>query len=202
MIVDPQVVVDREFITGVKPENIQPNSIDLSINEIFTIHGALTLYADKERELPYYKPIEPFINFRNKKMYKLEPGKRYQVEFNEKLNLPGNLCGLTLVRSSMAKSGCTGENGLFDSGYKGSCGMMVSVQEESFVEVGACIAQMLFFEADSSKLYEGFYQNMDSPFDWATEKKIQHYTTTPYIQTTSSAQNSTLQYIYIAELER
>ena len=66
----------------------------------------------------------------------------------------------------MAKSGCTGENGLFDRGYQGAGGMMVSVQAESYIEVGASIAQMLFFEADSSKLYNGFYQGTNSPMEW------------------------------------
>ena len=66
----------------------------------------------------------------------------------------------------MAKSGCTGENGLFDSGYQGACGMMVSVQEESYIEVGASIAQMLFFYTEASRLYDGFYQGTTSPSEW------------------------------------
>lgn len=99
-------------------------------------------------------------------MYKLEPGQRYQIEFKEQLSLPNDICALTLVRSSMAKSGCTGENGLFDSGYQGGTGMMVSVQDESYIQVGASIAQMIFFETESSRPYNGYYQNTKSPLEW------------------------------------
>ena len=100
-------------------------------------------------------------------MYRLHPATRYQVEFTAKLNLPEHLCGITLVRSTMAKSGCTGENGLFDSGYEGGCGMMVSVQTESYIEQGASIAQMIFLAANSSKMYSGFYQGSNGPLEWS-----------------------------------
>ena len=173
-IINPVKIVTNNFISGVNPDNIQPNSIDLTVSNVYTINGTLVLFADKKnrRQLPEYTPLKSFsypvdIEFKNSvEMFKLEPGIRYQIEFNEILDLPSNVCGITLVRSSMAKSGCTGENGLFDSGYKGACGMMVQVQAESYIEVGASIAQMIFFETEASKMYNGFYQNTDSPMEW------------------------------------
>ena len=166
-IINPQKVITLGYIKDFKPENVQPNSIDLSVASVYTINGSLVLFADKKnkRQLPEYAPMKTF-SYEGVEMFKLEPGQRYQVEFNEKLHLGDTVCGLTLVRSSMAKSGCTGENGLFDSGYQGACGMMVSVQEESYIEVGASIAQMLFFYTEASKLYNGFYQGTTSPSEW------------------------------------
>jgi len=174
-IVNPKDVVDFGFITGVDEEDIQPNSIDLRVENVYTINGPLVLFANKEnqRQLPEYSPLRAFsypvdVELKNSvDMYRLEPGQRYQIEFSAKLDLPGNICGLTLVRSTMAKSGCSGENGLFDSGYQGACGMMVSVQAESYIEVGSSIAQMLFFNASSSKMYNGFYQGTSSPMEWS-----------------------------------
>jgi len=173
-IINPQKVITHGYITDFKPENVQPNSIDLTVASVYTISGSLILFAGKEnkRQLPEYTPLKSFtypidIDLHDSvEMFRLEPGQRYQIEFNEKLHLGDTVCGLTLVRSSMAKSGCTGENGLFDSGYEGTCGMMVSVQEESFIELGASIAQMLFFSTDSSKMYEGFYQGSKTPMEW------------------------------------
>lgn len=166
-IISPKEITRNRYITGVREDNIQPNSIDLTVSKVYTINGTLVLFASKEnrRQLPDYAELKTFL-YEGVEMYKLEPGQRYQIEFNEKLNLPKDICGLTLVRSSMAKSGCTGENGLFDSGYKGACGMMVQVQAESYIEVGASIAQMIFFETEASKMYNGFYQNTDSPMEW------------------------------------
>jgi len=167
MILDPFLVARKGYIDGHSWDNIQPNSIDLTVKKVYTINGTLVIYADKEnqRQLPDYTEVEPFF-YGDHSMYKLEPGIRYQVEFNEMLDLPDNFCGITLVRSSMAKSGCTGENGLFDSGYRGACGMMVQVQSESYIEVGASIAQMIFLEASTSRTYNGFYQGTTSPMEW------------------------------------
>jgi deoxycytidine triphosphate deaminase len=166
-VINPYEIVFSNYISGVNPENIQPNSIDLTVASVYTITGSLVLFAGKEkrRQLPEYVPLKTFL-YEGVEMFKLEPGSRYQIEFNEFLDLPGHICGLTLVRSSMAKSGCTGENGLFDSGYKGPCGMMVSVQEESYIEIGASIAQILFFSTDASKMYTGFYQGTKTPMEW------------------------------------
>jgi len=166
-VIDPHDVVATGCISGVREENIQPNSVDLTVSKIYTINGTLVLYANKEnrRKLPEYTEMKSFL-YEGVEMYKLEPGIRYQVEFNEQLKLNDTLCGITLVRSSMAKSGCTGENGLFDSGYEGACGMMVQVQAESYIEVGASIAQMIFLTSETSKTYNGFYQGTNSPMEW------------------------------------
>jgi len=166
-VINPSYIHRWGFIEGIQEGNIQPNSIDLTVSKVYTINGTLVLYANKEtrRKLPEYSEMKPFL-YEGVEMYRLEPGIRYQIEFNEQLSLPDYICGITLVRSSMAKSGCTGENGLFDSGYKGACGMMVQVQAESYIEVGASIAQMIFMSADASKMYDGFYQNTQSPMEW------------------------------------
>ena len=165
-ILNPIKVMQRGCIINYKTANIQPNSIDLTVERVYTMNGTLVLYKDStERKLPDYTPLRTFT-YEGLEMYKLEPGQRYQIEFTEKLSLPNDICALTLVRSSMAKSGCTGENGLFDSGYIGGTGMMVSVQDESYIEVGASIAQMIFFETESSRNYNGYYQGTTSPMEW------------------------------------
>ena len=165
-ILNPLEVTKGSYIVDFNPNNIQPNSIDLTVDKVFTMSGTLVLYKDStERKLPDYTPLRTFT-YEGLEMYKLEPGQRYQIEFREQLALPNNICALTLVRSSMAKSGCTGENGLFDSGYHGGTGMMVSVQDESYIQVGASIAQMIFFETESSRPYNGYYQNSRSPLEW------------------------------------
>ena len=166
-VLNPYEVYSKGYISGIKESNIQPNSIDLTVANVYTMNGTLVLYENENnrRQLPEYTELKTFM-YDGVEMFKLEPGTRFQIEFNEKLALPNDICGITLVRSSMAKSGCTGENGLFDSGYHGACGMMVQVQAESYIEVGASIAQMIFFKAEASRMYNGFYQGTESPMEW------------------------------------
>jgi len=166
-VLNPEEVVRKGYISKTISDRIQPNSIDLTVQNVYVISGPLILFADKEtkRQLPEYNLIKPFP-YEGREMYLLEPGIRYQVEFNETLSFDTSICGITLVRSTMAKSGCSGENGLFDSGYHGACGMMVSVQTPSYIEVGSSIAQMIFFSTNSSKVYNGFYQGSESPMEW------------------------------------
>jgi deoxycytidine triphosphate deaminase len=165
-VVDPRKVIQAGFIEGVEQRLVQGNSVDLSIAYVYEIVGGLVLRNDGSRVLPDYKLIEP-IDLFDMTGYVLSPDKLYQVEFSQTVKLPDYLCALTLVRSSMAKSGCSGENGLFDSGYFGSIGMMVKVSHETKLEVDSAIAQMMFFRSNAKKAsYKGYYQGSVGPADW------------------------------------
>ena len=171
-VINPEHAIALGIIKGPLFEDIQPNSIDLRVSEIYEIQGNLVLYANRnQRELPQYSPIKKFPYSNSvPNMYKLNPGHRYQIEFNAQLEIPADICGVTMVRSTMAKSGCSGENGLFDSGYRGGCGMMISVQSPTYIELDAPVAQILFFKAESHRLYNGFYQGGTSPLEWSNGK--------------------------------
>ena len=71
-IINPVKIVTNNFISGVNPDNIQPNSIDLTVSNVYTINGTLVLFADKKnrRQLPEYTPLKSFsypvdIEFKN-----------------------------------------------------------------------------------------------------------------------------------------
>lgn len=168
-VVDPRLVSKLGIVQGHAERQIQGNSIDLTVKDVFLIQGGVVLYSDGRRELPAYSPVVPYkpYSLEGQSWYKLEPDSLYQIEFNETVKIPDYLCGITLVRSTMAKSGCSGENGLFDSGYQGSTGMMVSVESESHIEVGASIAQMIFYRSNARRAkYKGHYQGLNGPLEW------------------------------------
>lgn len=173
-IVDPRSVVSAGIVQNVEPRLIQGNSIDLSISKVYEIVGGLTMRKDGSRILPDYQLVDPNVMISNVKGsystfggYELFPDKLYQVEFEQKVQLPSYICGITLVRSSMAKSGCSGENGLFDSGYSGPVGMMIKVSHLTRLEEGVAIAQMIFVRASAKKaMYKGYYQKGVGPRDW------------------------------------
>lgn len=151
MIIDPSSLLEKHLF-DYDPKNCQPNSYDLRTGAIFEICGGVTLYADGGKDLPQYKRVPTSQNF-----FTLFPGVLYQVEALERVEMPEDLCGISIMRSSMAKSGASGEIGLYDSGYKGSLGMTVRVQHLCRIEYAASVAQILFMTADTSCLYEGEY---------------------------------------------
>lgn len=161
MVINPKEAHDREIITSL-PNHIQGNSVDLSVKEVYRIDGGIKIASDGKRELPPYKKVKPkIIRWKDglwRNTFVFSPRHLYQVEFVEQVAIPEDMCGLTFLRSSMFKSGASGETGLFDSGYFGGTGMTISVKFKSQVEVGACIAQMVFFSAESYKMYNGIYQ--------------------------------------------
>jgi dUTP pyrophosphatase len=179
-VVNPQWVVDTGYMTGrVEQCLVQPNSLDLTVKDVYEIEGILILQANGERRLPSYTPLSPtteqvvvcsdgrdHIQFLVN-VYKLVPGVTYQVEFEQVACLPSTIVGLTFPRSSMSKSGANCECGVFDSGYKGDCGMTLQVSQTCFIERGAAVAQMIFLRADSSRDYQGYYQDKNG--SWRTQ---------------------------------
>ena len=161
MIVNPADVVQKGYIQGVDPKNIGPNSIDLRIGIVYQIDGGITLFADGNRMLPTYTKSVPYPVPREDGSsvlcYSLFPQHLFQIEFMETVRLPRDLCAMTVLRSSLFKSGASGEAGLYDSGYSGGTRMTVGVKFASIIEVGAPVAQMIFFRADSYKMYDGYY---------------------------------------------
>lgn len=154
MIVDPSTLLGTVILDYDK-SNAQPNSYDLRTNTVYEICGGIKLYADGRKDLPQYKEIPPSQSG----WYSLWPGHLYQLEFVETVEMPEELCAISVMRSSMAKSGASGEPGLYDSGYKGYCGMTVSVKHTCMIQKGAAVAQIIFMTAQTSKLYTGEYQD-------------------------------------------
>lgn len=163
-VLNPRYVIERGAISNYSPERIQGNSIDLRVNRVFRIDGGITIYENNERVLPPYEEITPFhdprvdqSDRRDVEMFSFSRDHLYQVEFFEKVALPEDICAITILRSSLFKSGASGETGLFDSGYEGETGMSLNVKFDSYIERGSAVAQMIFFSTSSAKLYDGRY---------------------------------------------
>lgn len=167
-VLNPRDLISQGYITNYDPKLVQGNSIDLRIDRAYKVDGGVTLWRDGHRELPPYVPHETFESPLGQSFFEFSPESLYQVEFMERVEIPEDACSLVVLRSSMFKSGASSEVGLFDSGYKGGCGTVISVKFNSYIEYGAAIAQMIFFSASSAHLYKGFYQNRD---DWRVVKE-------------------------------
>lgn len=151
-ILNPRRLATLGVVTNLLQENISCNSIDLRTHRVYEIRGHLDL-TQEERILPEFVEVE-FDD-----ILELEPHKTYQIEFYEKVHLTSSLCAISILRSTLFKSGASGEVGLYDSGYSGSTGMTVTPSIPLYVRRGTSIAQLLVFSCDSNKVYDGFYKN-------------------------------------------
>lgn len=151
-VLNPQRLASLGVVTDLLQENISCNSIDLRIHRVYEIRGLLDL-TQEERILPEFVEVE-FDD-----ILELKPHKTYQVEFYEKVHLTSSLCAISILRSTLFKSGASGEVGLYDSGYSGSTGMTITPSIPLRVRKGSSIAQLLVFSCDSNKTYDGFYRD-------------------------------------------
>lgn len=154
-VLDPQSCV--RLLDNSVESSIKSNSYDLRVGRVFEIHGGIEIYADGTRVLPPYREATPYTDTEGREMYCLRPSTLYQIESIESIHLPDDVCAISLMRSSMHKSGASGEAGLYDSGYEGTCGMTVSVSQECLVEKSASLFQLVFFRSETSSLYSGQY---------------------------------------------
>lgn len=155
-VLDPVKVVPK-YLSNYSVDNINANSYDLRVDRMFEVLGGISIYADGTRELPKYREVKTYTDYQDRKLYKLTPGTLYQVETFESVDLPPQVSAITLMRSSMHKSGASGEVGLYDTGYSGKCGMTVSVGSECVVEHGASLFQLVFLGAETTHKYRGRY---------------------------------------------
>ena len=151
-VLNPQRVASLGVVTDLLQENISCNSIDLRIHRVYEIRGLLDL-TQEERVLPEFVEVE-FDD-----ILELKPHKTYQVEFYEKVHLTSSLCAISILRSTLFKSGASGEVGLYDSGYSGSTGMTITPSIPLRVRRGGSVAQLLVFSCNSNKVYDGFYKD-------------------------------------------
>ncbi|KAH7392270.1 dUTP diphosphatase [Phaeosphaeria sp. MPI-PUGE-AT-0046c] len=85
----------------------------------------------------------------------------YLVEFNESVNMPLDLMGQILVRSSLFRSGALIQAGVMDSGYEGAVGAMLQVLNPHGLRLtkNAKLAQMIFHQmSEPVEGYSGAYQ--------------------------------------------
>lgn len=85
----------------------------------------------------------------------------YLVEFNEMVDMPLDLMGQILVRSSLFRSGALVHAGVMDSGYKGAVGAMLQVVNFHGLRLlrDAKLAQMVFQQmSEPVEGYSGVYQ--------------------------------------------
>lgn len=157
MIVNPDFIYRDKVIVDLS-KNSKANliGIDLSIKEIKLIEDKYTGRISKDGtwiDKSVYKPCISVENY-----YLLESGV-YSVTFEQEINLPNNMYGVIISRSSLLRLGSQIEGGIYEPGFKtNNIGSTLFVNRSISLEIGCCICQMCFFECFETKGYQGRWQ--------------------------------------------
>ncbi len=142
-----------------KKTQIQPSGVDLTVKSIYEWQDRGVIdFDNSQRQLPKIKEVQIVNDF-----FHLPYGS-YLLEFNEEFEIPYNISGFVLSRSSLNRSGAFIVGGLIDPGYKGVIALMLNVSSAFGIniKINARVAQSIFYKTDSDDIkntYTGKYQN-------------------------------------------
>lgn len=106
------------------------------------------------------------IDLRVNKTITLQHGETVNVDFMETIHCKDNVFAMPVcTRSSYSRKGIFCTSGVWDTGYSGPGGCTVYNMsgEETTVEKGTPICQIIFFKApDNTVHYNGFYNKTES----------------------------------------
>lgn len=143
-------------ITPLKPEQIQPASVDIRLGDTFCVvedtSGGVIHF---DREIPY-KTIRT-------KRYLLLPGQFVLATTMETFRLPGNITAFVEGRSSLGRMGLFIQNaGWVDPGFEGEITLELFNANRCAIELqaGRRVGQLVFAQMDEAALhpYQGKYQ--------------------------------------------
>lgn len=143
----------KSDLTGIEPEDIQPNAVDLRLGKVFKILPEVFEIAGNAKKHRGSYEIMPD----EKEMFHLEPGP-YEVIMENKITVGSNEAGWVITRSTLNRNGLFLTSGLYDSGYSGvMAGVLHVTIGPAKIKKGTRIGQYLSFDAEMLKEYDGSY---------------------------------------------
>jgi len=154
-IVNPKEVTERGIIINTEGGNmeIQQNGIDLTLESVDLIKGGVL--GREARDIIPYDPIMCDSD----EYFLLSPDQSYSIMFQQKINVPENMCAQIIQRSTLNRMGGFILSGLYDSGFNNQIGAVVRTTVPIKLQKGARVAQIIFIMAESASLYNGIYQS-------------------------------------------
>jgi dUTP pyrophosphatase len=150
-----QGLIDRDVQIG-------ENGVDLTVRGVskFVSEGAVD-FSNQERVISEVQDL----GFDDLGWIRLEPG-AFRVEYNEVINLPNDIVGIAMPRSSLIRCGVALVTSFWDAGYHGrGKSTIVIFNPKGFrMKRDSRIAQLafLFMKTPSEKGYQGTFQGEDT----------------------------------------
>ncbi|MGD8717592.1 MAG: deoxyuridine 5'-triphosphate nucleotidohydrolase [Candidatus Zixiibacteriota bacterium] len=153
-------VFDRDppLVTPCGPEQLQPNGVELTLEDVGVWKEAGRLGFDNaDRVIPDVEPV-PFDEAGE---VRLGPG-GYAISFRETVNVPDDMCAIARPRSSLLRMGATVATALWDTGYRGRSRALLLVSAPAGIRLrrGARLIQLVFLRlpAPLGRGYDGAFQ--------------------------------------------
>ena len=175
MIVSPKEAIELGILTF--PESwsreyieklIQPNAIDFPMNGIrrITIEADVAVISESERKFASDVEADTDNDY-----YKISRTGLYDISSDIRVNLPNGYAGYVITRSSLRRVGLQVASGLYDSGFEGKIGAMlssvVSDGEDVLLGKDVRVGQFIIIRSDdSSKMYDGIYNGLEDVLDY------------------------------------
>ena len=153
MVINPEVAVQKGWIKNVGENCLQPNSIDVRINKLFRITQGLTIGIDTKSPASW---VEEDV-YNEEHFFYLDAFTPYQFEGIERINVPKNVCMRLYMRSTLGRQGVFIGASFWDAGFSNYIGAAIYPFRAAQIQKGSRIAQVVFMEAPSCKLYTGQY---------------------------------------------
>ena len=141
---------------------LTPNGFDFTAAEIHWYKGKGKLdFSNSEREIPETEKVETVKKNEDDDYgwWHLDSGV-YKIVTNEVVDIPNDVVGFAFPRSSLLRMGCTIENGVWDSGFKGQSSFMLIVENPDGVEIkeNARVNHIVFHQMEETEEgYSGIY---------------------------------------------
>lgn len=150
-----------------REEQIQPNGVDLTISNLYSLHGEATLtdgddYIKTSRQKKYTFTEECYRSDADELVksdfYKIPPG-AYVIQYGEVIEIPENHVAFVYPRSRVMRCGANITTAVWDSGYRGKGEGGLITFSELKIEEDMRIAQIVFAETEQlQQEYVGIHQ--------------------------------------------
>lgn len=164
MLINPKYLIQNELITFPAhiniEEHIQQNGIDIDCKELFSLDFKKTpiiMKSDSFKPIPHLEPIID-ITRSGVKGWLLKKGQAYTFNSSFNIDVPGNMGGQVIGRSTFNRHGILIRSSFYDAGFKGNLGGTIYCFNDIFIEEGMRIGQIVLSSAESAGLYNGTYQ--------------------------------------------
>ncbi len=157
-----RLALDPPLLSGlVDPDvQLQMNGVDLTLAAVGRWENGpgRVDFDNSGRRIPSPSPLLPADDG----VFRLPPGP-YWVRYNETVHIPADVFAIGRTRSSLLRSGAQIGTALWDSGYSGQSGSLLTVHHPAGLELtaDARVLQLVFFRlaepADAT--YRGIFQN-------------------------------------------
>lgn len=173
MIIHPSYAIFNCIKTAVIDEQIQPNAIDFTADQISHVNNKNhpVYITTTSKQMAPLTPVEPTIvevDGVQKLCWKLDAG-QYDVTSSMYVTIPTNTAAMLVQRSTLARNGLQICSGLYDAGYTGHVGCVLHVPFDGFLlEVGTRIGQFVLIQASTTTTYSGDYSHHQQTH-WSTK---------------------------------